>query len=109
MSPMAHVVLDGVIAIHGQEVASLCETRMAQLRLPHTNLDALVRCDERLTAHLDGLSVAGLHAQGVLAAGLEAPSVGATFAASVRAIEAGDLESLQRLQMRVSDSEPALQ
>ena len=77
----SQIALDGIVSIHAQEAASLCETRTAQLRLPHVNLDALARLDERLVAHIDGLSVAGARAQGALDAELEDASVGAAFTA----------------------------
>jgi uncharacterized protein (TIGR02270 family) len=97
-NPTASAVLKDVVSMHAQEAASLCDTRMAQLRLPHVNLDALARLDERIKAHLDGLSVARAHAWSALDAELQESSTGAAFAAAVRAIEGGERESLQRLQ-----------
>jgi uncharacterized protein (TIGR02270 family) len=91
---MGNVVLDGVVSIHAQEAASLCETRVALLQLPHGDLRGLARLDERLAAHLDGLAVAGSHAQAPLDAMLAEPSTGVAFTAAIRSIE--EEESLER-------------
>jgi uncharacterized protein (TIGR02270 family) len=109
VNPTRHGALDGIVSIHAQETASLCETRLAQLRLPHVNLEALTRLDDRLVAHVDGLLVAGAHAQRALDAELQEPSFGAVFAAAVRAIEAGESESLRRLTVIARDSVLSLQ
>ena len=63
---MLQVVLDGVVGVHAQEAASLCETRIAQLKLSHVNLLNLGRIDDRLLAHFDGLATADNHAQRLL-------------------------------------------
>src|SRR5206468_6288133 len=86
-----------------QEAATLCETRTAQLRLPHVNLLGLRHLDDRLRAHFDGLAVAGEDGQRLLDVELDAPSRGAAFAIAVRAIEDGQPDSLERLWNLAND------
>ncbi len=104
---MPHVALDGVVGVHAQEAIGLCETRMAQLRLPHVNLMSLARLDGRLRAHLEGLATAGEHAQRPIDLEFETPSKGSAFALAVRAIEGGQSESLERL-WTLADDTPSL-
>ena len=101
---MSHVALEGVVSVHAQETASRYETRVAQLRLPHINLVGIGRLDDRLVVHLDGLAVAGDEAQRFLDAELDSPGRGAAFAVTVRAIEQGRPESLDRLWTRALEA-----
>ncbi|HET9386078.1 MAG TPA: TIGR02270 family protein [Gemmatimonadales bacterium] len=107
--PMAKVAIDSVVSIHAQEAASLSETRMALLRLPHANLDVFARLDERLVAHLDGLTVAGTGARAMLDAMLEDPSVGAAFAAAIRSMEDREPAWLEKFWALGSESALAFQ
>lgn len=66
----------------------------------------LRRFDERLEAHLDGLTVAGEHAWPLCEAALERPSAGAAFAAAIRAIEDNHAAHLGRL-IALAGSVPA--
>jgi uncharacterized protein (TIGR02270 family) len=103
---MSQIALDGTVAIHSQEAASLFETRRAQLGLAHVNLSDLQRLDDRLLAHFDGLAVAGEYAYAprLLDAELENISRGAAFALAVWAIEGGRVDRLDRLWSLVSDA-----
>ncbi len=101
---MPPMVLDGVVAVHAQEAASLSDTRQAQLGLPHGNLPSLGRLDDRLLAHFDGLATAGEHAQRLIDVELETPSRGAAFTLAVRAIEGGQLDLLERLWHLANDT-----
>ena len=82
-------VVTSVIAQHVEDAAVLHAARSALTRAPHVKVHHLRRFDNRLEAHLDGLSVAGEHAWQILAATLDQPSPGRVFAATVRAIEDG--------------------
>lgn len=104
---MPHVVLEAVLGVHVQETASLVETRMALLRLPHVNLHGLGRLDDRLLAHLDGLAVAGAAVHSLLEAEFESPSRGAAFALAVPAIESGRPETLERIWL-LAEEAPAV-
>jgi uncharacterized protein (TIGR02270 family) len=87
----------GVVQHHVDEAITLRRTRSTVLISPRTTLDALARFDERIAAHLDGVSVAGAHAWELCEAALKPPSVGAAFLAAVQAIETNDRSRLDRL------------
>jgi hypothetical protein len=67
------------------------------VKAPGATLDDLRRFDERLTAHLDGLAVGGDQAWRYCDAGLEEPSQGSLFAATVRALEEREFRRMDRL------------
>ena len=64
---------------------------------PHIRLRHLLRFDERLAAHLDGLAVAGEQAWPVCEAALQEASAGAVFTAVVRALSDRRTDRLSRL------------
>jgi uncharacterized protein (TIGR02270 family) len=101
---MPEFALDGVVGVHWQEAASLCETRIAQIRMPHVTLLRLGRLDDRLLAHLDGLAMAGEHGQRLIDAERETPSRGGASALAVHAIESGQPDSLERLWDLANDT-----
>jgi uncharacterized protein (TIGR02270 family) len=86
-----------VVEQHAEDAAILHSTRTALTRAPHVKLHNLRRFDDRLAAHLDGLSIAGEHAWPLLAAMLERPSPGRVFAAAIGALEDGDTDHLNHL------------
>ena len=86
-----------VVQQHAEDAAILHSTRTALTRAPHVKLHHLRRFDDRLAAHLDGLSIAGKHAWPLLAAMLELPSSGRVFAAAILAVEDGDSDHLDHL------------
>jgi hypothetical protein len=90
--PIAVVVLQ-----HAEEAALLRRVRSVQLRAPHVQLHRLLRVDERIAAHLDGLAQAGEAGWLALAQSLEAPTAGAVFALSVCALQARHAQWLTRL------------
>src|SRR5262245_27610744 len=94
---MPPAVVHDVLATHIQEAASLCETRVALLRLPHLNLTGLRRLDDRLVAHLDGVLTAGEEAPRHLDAELETPSRGGAFTVAICALREGQTATLDRL------------
>jgi uncharacterized protein (TIGR02270 family) len=61
---------------------------------PHSALRHLKRFDDRLAAHLDGLSIAGDEGASICDASLESPSPGAVFVVAVAAIEKRQNERL---------------
>jgi uncharacterized protein (TIGR02270 family) len=87
----------GVVQHHLDEAITLRRARSTLLISPRATLDALARFDERIAAHLDGVSVAGAHAWPLCEAALKAPSEGATFVAAVHAIERNERSRLDRL------------
>jgi uncharacterized protein (TIGR02270 family) len=86
-----------VVQQHVEDAAILHATRTAFTRAPHVKLSHLRRFDDRLAAHLDGLAVAGKQAMPLCEAALEMPNAGAMFVAAVRALEAGEQDTLLRL------------
>jgi uncharacterized protein (TIGR02270 family) len=86
-----------VVQQHLDEVIGLWNTRSVLLTSPDVTLRSLAWIDERIAAHLDGLSVAGEHAWPICEAALASPSAGSVFAAVVRAIEAKEPSRLKRL------------
>jgi uncharacterized protein (TIGR02270 family) len=89
--------VDSIVFQHAEEAASLFSTRVVLREMPHVSLDRLLRLDQRLVAHLDGLAVAGDRGWSFCEAGLEDPSAGAVFTAAVRALEETAGEKLMRV------------
>lgn len=86
-----------IIQQHAEETAILWNIRKAQVVAPHVKLHHLRRLDDRIAAHLDGLSVAGEYGINVCEAALEDAGAGEIFAATVRAIEESDTKWLNQL------------
>jgi uncharacterized protein (TIGR02270 family) len=86
-----------VVFQHVEDVAILHSTRSHLAHAPHVKLHHLRRFDDRLAAHLDGLSVAGEHAWPLCEAALETPGPGAMFVATVRAVEDKRQDRFDRL------------
>lgn len=86
-----------VISQHLDDATSLRATRSVLVRAPHVELHRLARADERLLAHLDGLSIAGDDGFRMSQASLEVPGVGQLFVNAVLSIERRDGAQLERL------------
>lgn len=86
-----------VVAQHLDDAAALRSVRGVLVRAPHVKLFQLGRTDERLAAHLDGLSVSGDLGAGLSRAALDVPGVGQMFVATVLAIERRDAAQIDRL------------
>jgi uncharacterized protein (TIGR02270 family) len=91
-----HVVAS-VLVQHVEDAAVLHGIRTNLTAAPHVRLHHLLRFDERLTAHLDGLSVAGKAAWPLCDAGLARPTPSVVFTCAFAAIEAKSAERLDRL------------
>jgi uncharacterized protein (TIGR02270 family) len=85
--PHAVQIIDSVVQRHVDEAAFLYATRVSIVARPSISLRDLRGLDDRLRAHLDGVSVAGEHAWPACRDALEARSAGAVFTAAIRAIE----------------------
>jgi uncharacterized protein (TIGR02270 family) len=97
-SPMAsRVSIPNILAQHAEEASMLREKRAIVSHAPHLYLDDLGRLDQRLLAHLDGLSVASENAWAICDAALDEPSAGVIFTAAVRALEEGEQDRLDPL------------
>ena len=86
-----------VLAQHLEDAVSLRAVRSVLLREPHVKLKDLASADERLLAHLDGLSIAGDDGAELSRAALELPAVGQLFVACVLAIERRDATQIEHL------------
>jgi uncharacterized protein (TIGR02270 family) len=82
----------GVVAMHAEEAAFLWMLRDAAVRAPHYKLKDLLRLEERLQAHLDGLRTAGQAGWEVVAAALEEGKSGTVFTAGILALGSGNEE-----------------
>ena len=86
-----------VVFQHLEDAAALRSVRAVLVRAPHVGLLHLARNDERLTAHLDGLTVSGDYGAGLSQAALDVPDVGQLFVAAVLAIERRNTAQTERL------------
>ena len=86
-----------VISQHVEDAAALRSTRTHLVSAPHVKLLQLGRLDERLTAHLDGIAVAGDCGAQLAATALELPGTGEVFVATVGAIQSGNSAGLDKL------------
>jgi len=98
LQPISHV-----LSQHVEESAALHTSRVAHLTSSNATLFSLGRLDERLSAHLDGVAVAGGAAWAYCEAAIDEAWPGAVFATSVRAVEARDYERLENLFSLVQD------
>jgi len=89
--------IEEVVQQHADMSALLGQIRSTMVHAPHVKLHHLARLDERLAAHLDGLSVAGEFGVQLCAAALEAPGVGEMFSAAVLALDQGDAARMDKL------------
>jgi uncharacterized protein (TIGR02270 family) len=96
MNPAARAI-PIVVQQHAEDSAMLCNSRLVMVVAAHCKLHHLRRLDDRLSAHLDGLAVAGEFGWALCRAALATPGVGEVFAATVWAIEEQDAQRLGRI------------
>lgn len=94
---MMRPAVAAVVRQHADDAAILHTTRSGLTAAPHVKLHHLRRCDERIAAHLDGLSVAGEQGWPVVEAMLDNPDAGAAFVASVRSLHDRRTDTLDRM------------
>jgi uncharacterized protein (TIGR02270 family) len=98
--------IDQVLAQHAEDAAFLWLTRDNAVRAPHYLLKDLVKLDDRVAAHIDGLRVAGDAGWELALAQLKHPEAGEYFAAMVLALESGRKERIAALLERASEDGP---
>jgi len=76
-------------------------------QVPEMSLARLERLDERLSAHLDALSISRDNAWPFCAAAFESPSADTAFVAMVRCVEDQAAERVERV-LAVAEAEPAM-
>lgn len=99
-------VIPAVVTQHLDDAAASRAVRSLLVRAPHIRLQHLARSDERLAAHLDGLSLSGDFGVQLSQSALEVPGVGQIFVAAVLAIERRDQPVIERL-VSLLDAVPA--
>lgn len=99
------LVIPHIIDQHVEEAAFLWLLRHNAVYEPHYDLRDLAKLDERVAAHLDGITVAGEHGASVCKAALGSSGAGETFVAAVRAIEEKDQRQLDNL-FALADTAP---
>lgn len=91
------LVIPVVVEQHAEDAAMLRHVRSVLLRAPHVQLHRLLRLDERIAAHLDGIAEAGAYGLRALEAQLASPTVGGVFALTVCALQRRDAGVLTRM------------
>jgi uncharacterized protein (TIGR02270 family) len=99
-------ILGKVIEQHAEDASFLWLLRDAAVRSPHYDLDDLVKLDNRVSAHIDGLVIAGDHGWKTCAAALELAEAAEVFTAGVLAIESKDDERLRQV-FATAEAEPS--
>lgn len=105
---MALSVIPHIIDQHAEEAAFLWQLRHNAVDAPHYDLTDLIKLDNRVAAHLDGLSIAGDYGARVCEMAMENPGPGEVFVSTVRALEEKNNQWLDHLFALVN-AEPNLQ
>lgn len=84
---MKRPIIATIVSQHVEDATVLHANRTLLTTAPHSALKYLRRFDDRLVAHLDGISVAGEQGLGLLNAALDPLSSSSLFVATVSAIE----------------------
>jgi len=98
-------VIHDVLSSHCEEASGLWLTRARLIDAPHVTLFELQRHDERIAAHLDGVSVAGAAGLDACRRLLEEPDAGVLFLLAVRTLE--DEPSRLQSLLDIAKSAPA--
>mgnify|MGYP001240496934 CR=1 FL=1 len=83
-------ILRNVVEQHCEEAGFLWQLRNAAVDAPHYKLKDLAQLDERLDAHLDGLSIAGSAGWKICERAMANGKAGEVFSAAVLAFQAND-------------------
>lgn len=95
-----------VLAQHAEDAAFLWLTRDNAVRAPHYSLKDLIKLDDRIEAHIDGLRVAGDDGWALALEQLKHPEAGEYFAAMVLALESGRREKIAAVLERAQEAGP---
>ena len=95
--PARAAILPGIVEQHAQEAAALRLRRSDVVSGSRARLSHLADLDARLSAHLDGLTIADEEAWPFCESELERVSRGSVFAAAVLAIEQRRPDRIARL------------
>ncbi len=95
-----------VVYQHAEDAAFLWLTRDNAVRAPHYSLQDIVKLDDRVEAHIDGLRVAGDDGWTLALDELKHPEAGEYFAAMVLALESGRKERVAAVLERATEDGP---
>ncbi len=96
-----------VVYQHAEDAAFLWLTRDNAVRAPHYSLQDIVKLDDRVEAHIDGLRVAGDDGWTLALDELKHPEAGEYFAAMVLALESGRKERVAAVLERATEDGPS--
>ncbi|HEY0585100.1 MAG TPA: TIGR02270 family protein [Pseudoduganella sp.] len=99
--------IEAVVSQHADEAAFLWTQRHVLVSAPDITLRALARHDERLSAQIDGLRIAGEPGRRICQALLAGEDPGAMFAAMVMATENRDAKQIAML-LALAEAVPAM-
>jgi len=100
-------VIPHIIDQHAEEAAFLWQLRNNAINAPHYDLKDLVKLDNRVAAHLDGLAISGNYGLGICKAAMENPDSNEVFVLAVRSIEERNDQWLDHL-FALASAEPSL-
>jgi uncharacterized protein (TIGR02270 family) len=98
--------LPNVVAAHAEDAAFLWLTRDNAVRAPHYALKDIIKLDDRVEAHIDGLRIAGDDGWKLVLEQLKHPEPGEYFAAMVLALESGRRERIAAVVERAGGEGP---
>src|SRR4030067_2119036 len=104
---MTQLIIPDIIPQHAEETAFLWLLRERAVYAPHNTLKDLVKLDDRVEAHLDGLRIAGDAGWEICKGALEGKEAGELFAASVLAFEGAD-ETRNQTVLEAGSADPEL-
>ncbi len=90
-------VIPHIIDQHAEEAAFLWLLRNNAVDAPHYDLNDLIKLDDRVEAHLDGLRIAGDYGWQVCSENLQIKESGEVFAAAVLALEGKSDERIKQV------------
>lgn len=94
---MSSVQIHHIIEQHAEETAFLWLLRSYSTHAPHYRLKDLVKLDQRVEAHLDGLRLAGPTGWNLCEQALQIGEAGEVFTATLLALESNDVHKLTRV------------
>jgi uncharacterized protein (TIGR02270 family) len=101
---MPAAIVEHIVQQHAEEAAFLWLLRDNAVRAPHYNLKDLVKLDNRLEAHIDGLRIADDAGWQLCQEALVTGEFGEMFAASVLAFESGKHDRILAVMQAVTDN-----
>ncbi|CAN5718575.1 TIGR02270 family protein [soil metagenome] len=104
---MTAMPIFAIVQQHAEESVSLRHRRCYLIGAARVDLFQLNRLDQRLTAHLDGLAVAGGLGAQLAMDGLQSPGCGEAFTATVRALQDRHAGAIEKL-IEVAQAKPEL-